>query len=255
MGFTPILHYQAILFYLCDVLLNCKEIEKGSYMIYLVEDDSGIRDLMIYALKASGYEAQGFEKSEGFWQAMEHKLPELVILDIMLPGENGLTILQKLRQNSGTYRLPVIMATAKGSEYDRVVGLDMGADDYLSKPFGMMEMVSRVKALLRRTGQAEPQKLLTLGDLEMNPAEHTVKISGEFIELTLKEYNLLKIFLENKGLVFSREKLLSEVWGAQFIGESRTVDVHVGTLRSKLGKWGDSIRTVRGVGYRMEDRL
>ena len=186
---------------------------------------------------------------------MEHKLPELVILDIMLPGENGLTILQKLRQNSGTYRLPVIMATAKGSEYDRVVGLDMGADDYLSKPFGMMEMVSRVKALLRRTGQAEPQKLLTLGDLEMNPAEHTVKISGEFIELTLKEYNLLKIFLENKGLVFSREKLLSEVWGAQFIGESRTVDVHVGTLRSKLGKWGDSIRTVRGVGYRMEDRL
>lgn len=224
-------------------------------MIYLVEDDSGIRDLMIYALKASGYEAQGFEKSEGFWQAMEHKLPELVILDIMLPGENGLTILQKLRQNSDTYRLPVIMATAKGSEYDRVVGLDMGADDYLSKPFGMMEMVSRVKALLRRTGQAEPQKLLTLGDLEMNPAEHTVKISGEFIELTLKEYNLLKIFLENKGLVFSREKLLSEVWGAQFIGESRTVDVHVGTLRSKLGKWGDSIRTVRGVGYRMEDRL
>ena len=224
-------------------------------MIYLVEDDSGIRDLMIYALKASGYEAQGFEKSEGFWQAMEHKLPELVILDIMLPGENGLTILQKLRQNSGTYRLPVIMATAKGSEYDRVVGLDMGADDYLSKPFGMMEMVSRVKALLRRTGQAEPQKLLTLGDLEMNPAEHTVKISGEFIELTLKEYNLLKIFLENKGLVFSREKLLSEVWRAQFIGESRTVDVHVGTLRSKLGKWGDSIRTVRGVGYRMEDRL
>ena len=208
-------------------------------MIYLVEDDSGIRDLMIYALKASGYEAQGFEKSEGFWQAMEQKLPELVILDIMLPGENGLTILQKLRQNSGTYRLPVIMATAKGSEYDRVVGLDMGADDYLSKPFGMMEMVSRVKALLRRTGQAEPQKLLTLGDLEMNPAEHTVKISGEFIELTLKEY----------------EKLLSEVWGAQFIGESRTVDVHVGTLRSKLGKWGDSIRTVRGVGYRMEDRL
>ena len=224
-------------------------------MIYLVEDDSGIRDLMIYAQKASGYEAQGFEKSEGFWQAMERKLPELVILDIMLPGENGLTILQKLRQNSGTYRLPVIMATAKGSEYDRVVGLDMGADDYLSKPFGMMEMVSRVKALLRRTGQAEPQKLLTLGDLEMNPAEHTVKISGEFIELTLKEYNLLKIFLENKGLVFSREKLLSEVWGAQFIGESRTVDVHVGTLRSKLGKWGDSIRTVRGVGYRMEDRL
>lgn len=224
-------------------------------MIYLVEDDSGIRDLMIYALKASGYEAQGFEKSEGFWQAMEHKLPELVILDIMLPGENGLTILQKLRQNSGTYRLPVIVATAKGSEYDRVVGLDMGADDYLSKPFGMMEMVSRVKALLRRTGQSEPQKLLTLGDLEMNPAEHTVKISGEFIELTLKEYNLLKIFLENKGLVFSREKLLSEVWGAQFIGESRTVDVHVGTLRSKLGKWGDSIRTVRGVGYRMEDRL
>lgn len=224
-------------------------------MIYLVEDDSGIRDLMICALKASGYEAQGFEKSEGFWQAMEHNLPELVILDIMLPGENGLTILQKLRQNSGTYRLPVIMATAKGSEYDRVVGLDMGADDYLSKPFGMMEMVSRVKALLRRTGQAEPQKLLTLGDLEMNPAEHTVKISGEFIELTLKEYNLLKIFLENKGLVFSREKLLSEVWGAQFIGESRTVDVHVGTLRSKLGKWGDSIRTVRGVGYRMEDRL
>ena len=147
------------------------------------------------------------------------------------------------------------MASAKSAEYDKVIGLDMGADDYLSKPFGMMEMVSRVKALLRRTSGGEPEKLLSIGDLEMNPAEHTVKIGGESVDLTLKEFNLLKLFLEHKGLVFSREKLLSEIWGEQFMGETRTVDVHIGTLRSKLGKWGDSIRTVRGVGYRMEDRL
>lgn len=224
-------------------------------MIYLVEDDSGIRDLMIYALKASGFEAEGFERSDGFWKALEKKLPELVILDIMLPGEDGLTILKKLRQNPTTKRLPIIMASAKSAEYDKVIGLDMGADDYLSKPFGMMEMVSRVKALLRRTSGGEPEKLLSIGDLEMNPAEHTVKIGGEPVDLTLKEFNLLKLFLEHKGLVFSREKLLSEIWGEQFMGETRTVDVHIGTLRSKLGKWGDSIRTVRGVGYRMEDRL
>jgi len=224
-------------------------------MIYLVEDDSGIRDLMIYALKASGFEAEGFERSDGFWKALEKKLPELVILDIMLPGEDGLTILKKLRQNPSTKNLPIIMASAKSAEYDKVIGLDMGADDYLSKPFGMMEMVSRVKALLRRTSGGEPETLLSIGDLEMNPAEHTVKIGGEPVDLTLKEFNLLKLFLEHKGLVFSREKLLSEIWGEQFMGETRTVDVHIGTLRSKLGKWGDSIRTVRGVGYRMEDRL
>ena len=154
-------------------------------MIYLVEDDSGIRDLMIYALKASGFEAEGFERSDGFWKALEKKLPELVILDIMLPGEDGLTILKKLRQNPSTKNLPIIMASAKSAEYDKVIGLDMGADDYLSKPFGMMEMVSRVKALLRRTSGGEPEKLLSIGDLEMNPAEHTVKIGGEPVDLTL----------------------------------------------------------------------
>lgn len=224
-------------------------------MVYCVEDDSGIRDLMIYALKASGFDAKGFADGREFFAAFSENLPEIVLLDIMLPGEDGLSILKKLRSNAATARLPVIIATAKGTEYDKVIGLDSGADDYLAKPFGMMEMVSRVKALLRRSRPEAVKDELTIGDLCLSTAEHIVKAGDKTIDLTLKEFNLLKLFLENKGLVFTREQLLSKIWGEQFIGESRTVDVHIATLRTKLGKWGDCIKTVRGVGYRMEDKL
>lgn len=224
-------------------------------MVYCVEDDSGIRDLMIYALKASGFDAEGFSDGREFFSALSENLPETVILDIMLPGEDGLSILKKLRSNAATARLPVIIATAKGTEYDKVIGLDSGADDYLAKPFGMMEMVSRVKALLRRSRPEAVKDELIIGDLCLSTAEHTVRAGDKAIDLTLKEFNLLKLFLENKGLVFTREQLLSKIWGEQFIGESRTVDVHIATLRTKLGKWGDCIKTVRGVGYRMEDKL
>lgn len=224
-------------------------------MIFCVEDDPNIRELEVYTLQSVGFKALGVGSGDELFKALECGKPTLILLDIMLPGEDGLSLLKRLRSDKRTAQVPVIMATAKGSEFDKVHGLDNGADDYIAKPFGMMEMVSRVKALLRRTSGGEPEKLLSIGDLEMNPAEHTVKIGGEPVDLTLKEFNLLKLFLEHKGLVFSREKLLSEIWGEQFMGETRTVDVHIGTLRSKLGKWGDSIRTVRGVGYRMEDRL
>ena len=224
-------------------------------MVYCVEYDSGIRDLMIYALKASGFDAKGFADGREFFAALSENLPEIVLLDIMLPGEDGLSILKKLRSNAATARLPVIIATAKGTEYDKVIGLDSGADDYLAKPFGMMEMVSRVKALLRRSRPEAVKDELTIGDLCLSTAEHIVKAGDKTIDLTLKEFNLLKLFLENKGLVFTREQLLSKIWGEQFIGESRTVDVHIATLRTKLGKWGDCIKTVRGVGYKMEDKL
>ena len=224
-------------------------------MVYCVEDDSGIRDLMIYALKASGFDAEGFADGREFFSALSENLPEIVLLDIMLPGEDGLSILKELRSNAATARMPVIIATAKGTEYDKVIGLDSGADDYLAKPFGMMEMVSRVKALLRRSRPEAVKDELIIGDLCLSTAEHTVRAGDKAIDLTLKEFNLLKLFLENKGLVFTREQLLSKIWGEQFIGESRTVDVHIATLRTKLGKWGDCIKTVRGVGYRMEDKL
>lgn len=224
-------------------------------MVYCVEDDAGIRDLMIYALKASGFEAKGFEDGRQFFDALSTALPDLVILDIMLPGEDGLSILKRLRANAATSRLPIIMATAKGTEYDKVIGLDLGADDYLAKPFGMMEMVSRVKALLRRSRSDSEQEQLTLGDIVLSTSEHKVHIKDKTVDLTLKEFNLLKLFLENKGLVFTREQLLSKIWGERFVGESRTVDVHIATLRTKLGEWGDCIKTVRGVGYRLEDKL
>lgn len=220
-------------------------------MIYLVEDDSGIRDLMIYALKASGFEAEGFERSDGFWKALEKKLPELVILDIMLPGEDGLTILKKLRQNPSTKNLPIIMASAKSAEYDKVIGLDMGADDYLSKPFGMMEMVSRVKAVLRRYKQEDKQSRLTAGELVMEIDKHRVMAGGQEVVLTFKEFELLHKLLERPGQVFTREQLLTDIWGYDFAGETRTVDVHVRTLRLKLGEAGALVETVRGVGYRI----
>ncbi len=221
-------------------------------MIYCVEDDEAIRELMIYTLKASGFEARGFESAEDFWHSVKEQLPELVLLDVMLPGEDGLTILNRLRSGSGTSDIPVIMATAKISEFDKVTGLDMGADDYLAKPFGMMEMVSRIKAVLRRSGTRRTD-ILKCGDVVLDENRHTVTAGGRNVDLTLKEYELLKLFMESPGRVFTRESILSNVWGVDFMGETRTVDVHIGTLRTKLEKAGDMIQTVRGVGYKMED--
>ncbi len=222
-------------------------------MIFCVEDDSSIRELMIYTLNASGFEAEGFPDSEAFFKAIAKTTPKLVILDIMLPGMDGLEILKKLRGNTATAHIPVIMATAKGTEYDKVIGLDMGADDYLTKPFGMMEMVSHIKAVLRRCQTPEPKQILTLGKLQLNLIEHTVIAAGKRIDLTLKEFELLKLFMENPGRVFSRDSLLSNVWGLDFAGETRTVDVHIGTLRTKLGEYGSYIETVRGIGYKAEE--
>lgn len=224
-------------------------------MIFCVEDDSGIRDLMIYALNAAGFEAAGFGDGAAFWEAMKRQRPELILLDIMLPGEDGISILKNLRSQIVTRDIPVIMATAKGTEYDKVTGLDLGADDYLAKPFGMMEMVSRVKAVLRRTAPREEREPLLIDGLELDPGSCIVQIDGERVELTLKEFKLLFTFMENIGRVFTREHLLETVWGLDYIGETRTVDVHIGTLRTKLGKYSSLIATVRGIGYRMEDKL
>jgi two-component system alkaline phosphatase synthesis response regulator PhoP len=217
-----------------------------------VEDEKAILDLMVYTLKASGFEAQGFESDAGFWLAMKDKNPELVILDVMLPGEDGLSILKRLRESPVTADIPVIMATAKDSEFDKVIGLDSGADDYLAKPFGMLEMVSRIKAVLRRTSPKQPS-ILVCGDISLDESKHTVTVFDRPVLLTLKEYELLKLFMENPGRVFTRDILLAGVWGQDFIGETRTVDVHIGTLRTKLAEAGDLIHTVRGVGYKMEE--
>ena len=221
-------------------------------MIYCVEDESAIRDLMVYTLQVSGFDAQGFENDADFWAAMKEQRPELIILDVMLPGEDGLTILRKLRSSPVTTDIPVIMATAKDSEYDKVIGLDSGADDYLAKPFGMMEMVSRIKAVLRRAGNRQ-SVILSYGMIVLDENRHAVTIDGKAVLLTLKEYELLKLFMESPGRVFTRDNILSSVWGDDFAGETRTVDVHIGTLRTKLEKAGDYIRTVRGVGYKLEE--
>lgn len=222
-------------------------------MIFCVEDDAGIRDLMIYTLNASGFRAVGFENAREFYAALADDTPELIMLDIMLPGEDGISILKRLKADARTADIPVIMATAKGNEYDKVIGLDLGADDYLAKPFGMMEMASRVRAVLRRSGRAaEKQQLIRVGGLEMNLGEHIVTADGIRIQLTLKEFELLRTFMTSPGRAFTREQLLSSVWSEDFLGETRTVDVHVGTLRQKLGFCGKYIRTVRGVGYRLE---
>jgi len=223
-------------------------------MIFCVEDDNGIRNMMVYTLNASGLEAEGFADGESFFEAVKTRIPDLVILDIMLPGEDGLSILQHLREKTATRHLPVIMATAKGTEYDKVLGLDMGADDYLAKLFGMMEMVSRVKAVLRRVAPTVRSNLLTVGGLSLNLDEHTAAVDGQRIQLTLKEYELLRLFMENTGHVFTRDQLLSKVWEADFMGETRTVDVHIATLRTKLGAYAEYIETVRGVGYRLEEK-
>lgn len=222
-------------------------------MIYCVEDDVSIRELMLYTLRASGYEAEGFEQGRELLDALKRYTPKLIMLDIMLPGMDGIEILKHLRSNPATARIPVIMATAKGTEYDRVLGLDAGADDYLSKPFGMLEMVSRIRAVLRRTEPAEQTQILSMGSLQLDTAAHTVLVSGSRILLTLKEFELLRLFLEHPGRVFTRDQLLERVWGTDYVGESRTVDVHIGTLRTKIGICGEYIQTVRGVGYRMEE--
>ena len=221
-------------------------------MIYCVEDDASIRDIEVYTLRSTGFDAEGFVDGAAFFAALEKELPSLVILDVMLPGEDGVSLLKKLKASPKTKALPVIMATAKGMEYDKIVSLDLGADDYLVKPFGMMEMVARVKAVLRRVMPQKEDVVLTSDDLVMNLDEHTVNVNDHRIELTLKEYELLRLFLTRPGIVFTRDQLLSDVWGVDYDGETRTVDVHIRTLRQKLGRYGDRIGTVRGVGYRWE---
>ena len=222
-------------------------------MIYCVEDDDSIRELMVYALRASNLEAEGFRDGMELFQALESRRPDLITLDVMLPGMDGIDILKKLRSTPATEHIPVIMASAKGTEYDKVLGLDLGADDYLTKPFSMMEMVSRIRAVLRRARPVE-KKNLRLGDLELDPDSHTATSQGCRLELTHKEFQLLQLFMAHPGRVYSRDLLLEKVWGADYLGETRTVDVHIGTLRTKLGPCGEYIRTVRGVGYRMEER-
>ena len=221
-------------------------------MIYLVEDDDSIRELVLYTLHTTGFEAEGFRNAAGFWQVLEKELPQLVLLDIMLPDEDGLHILKRLRAGAETADLPVMMLTAKSSEYDRGVGLDSGADDYMPKPFGMMELVSRVRALLRRAARpAAEDKLFTAGSLAVDVKRRAVTVDGEPVILTYKEFELLCYLLENRGVVLSRDQILTKIWDYNYSGETRTVDVHIRTLRQKLGDAGALIETVRGVGYRL----
>ena len=220
--------------------------------IWCVEDDASIRDIELYTLQQTGYEALGFADGAALWQQLAQETPDLLLLDVMLPGEDGVEILKRLRANRETESIPVIMATAKGTEYDKVQSLDLGADDYLVKPFGMMEMISRVKAVLRRTQDHGIKHLLQMDGLVVNLDEHTVKVNQQKIQLTYKEFELLKLFLSNPGIVFTREQLFDAVWGAEYVGESRTVDMHIRTLRQKIDPYGKRIETVRGVGYRLE---
>lgn len=223
-------------------------------MIWCVEDDHSIRDIEVYALMSTGFAARGFEDGASFWEAIQEELPELVVLDVMLPGIDGLELLRRMKASERFREIPVIMATAKGSEYDKVRSLDLGADDYLVKPFGVMEMVSRIKAVLRRCRPQQVTAALKLDGLEMNRQEHTVAIDGQRIMLTHKEYELLKLFLEQPGVAFTREQLLKLVWNSDYLGETRTVDMHIRTLRQKMGEYGQRIETVRNVGYRLEGR-
>ena len=219
--------------------------------IFLLEDDDSIRKLVIYALGSQGYEAQGFDRPSDFWKAMEGPQPTLVLLDIMLPEEDGLSILQKLRASAATKRLPVIMLTAKNTEYDRGGGLDSGADDFISNPFGMMELVARVRAVLRRTEQKQETEDYRVGDLFVSPQRHVVRVAGEEVALTNKEFELLCLLLEHQGIAMTRDAIMDGVWGQEFSRENRTLDVHVRTLRTKLGPAGHYIETVRGVGYKI----
>ena len=220
-------------------------------MIFCVEDDGNIRDLVIYTLATTGSEAKGFEDGKAFFKALENEIPDLVLLDIMLPGEDGMTILRKMKSSNRTKHIPIIMLTAKGTELDKVMGLDAGADDFVVKPFGMMELLSRIKAVLRRTQTIEKNEDYELGNIRMDTKKHRVFVKNEEISLTLKEYHLLKYLMKNANIVLSRDQLLEKIWGYDFDGETRTVDAHVRTLRQKLGEAGDYIETVRGVGYRI----
>ena len=221
-------------------------------MIWCVEDDASIRDIELYTLRSTGFEARGFEDGGAFLAALETERPELVILDVMLPGMDGVELLRRMKAAVHLAAIPVIMATAKGAEYDKIQSLDLGADDYLVKPFGMMEMVSRVKAVLRRYRPVSPAKQLTAGGLTVDLEERTVTADGVRIPLTYKEFELLRLFLSRPGVAFTREQLLSDIWGVDYTGETRTVDVHIKTLRQKLGDYGAMIETVRNVGYRLE---
>ena len=223
-------------------------------MIWCVEDDPSIREIEVYALNSTGLEARGFADGEEFWKALEGETPELVLLDVMLPGEDGVAILKRLRDHERWRDIPVIMATAKGTEFDKVQSLDLGADDYITKPFGMMEMVSRVKAVLRRSQPKQAVSSLKLKGLTLDESQHTVTIDGERVVLTYKEYELLRLFLSHPGMAFSREQLLQTVWNTDYAVETRTVDMHIRTLRQKLGDYGRYIETIRGVGYRLENQ-
>ena len=221
-------------------------------MIWCVEDDASIRDIEVYALTSTGFEAKGFDNGDCFWNALQEEIPELVVLDVMLPGKDGITLLKMMKESDAFRDIPVIMATAKGSEYDKIQSLDMGADDYLVKPFGIMEMVSRVKAVLRRCNRNRAGRLLQIGGLILDADKHTVFADGQRVVLTYKEYELLNLFLSKPGVAFTREQLLSAVWNTDYLGETRTVDMHIRTLRQKLGEYGNWIETVRNVGYRLE---
>ncbi len=221
-------------------------------MIFCVEDDRGIRELMTYTLNASGYDALGLKDGKELDEALKNEKPCLITLDIMLPNEDGISILKRLKNDERYRDIPIIMASAKGEEYDKVIGLDLGADDYLAKPFGMMEMVSRIKAVLRRSEVTNKKQELRNGPIYLNNIKHVVFVDNKEIELTLKEYELLLLLMNNIGIVFTREHLLASIWDSNFVGESRTIDVHVGTLRNKLGNCGSCIKTLRGVGYKME---
>ena len=221
-------------------------------MIWCVDDDNTIRDIEVYTLTQTGFEAKGFSDGISMLEALKTEKPELIVLDIMMPGMDGVEVLKEIRSRTDTRKIPVIMATAKGTEMDKIQGLDTGADDYLVKPFGVMEMVSRIKAVLRRCTPEEVTDIISIAEITLNDKEHTVSVNGENVALTFKEFEILKMFMSNPGVAFSREKLLSEVWGIDYLGESRTVDMHIKTLRQKLGESGKRIETVIGVGYRME---
>ena len=224
-------------------------------MIWCVEEDASIRDIEVYALKASGYESRGFEDGSAFWDALQTEQPDLVVLDVMLPGVDGVELLRRMRGDARFRAIPVVMATAKSAEIDKIQGLDLGADYYLTKPFGVMELVSCVRAVLRRCEAKPVEHLLKLGGLCVNLDQHTVSIDGKDVALTYKEFELLKLFLSNPGIAFTRDQLFSKVWGEDFCGESRTIDTHILTLRQKLGPYGDAIKTVRNVGYRLEGKF
>ena len=223
-------------------------------MIWCVDDDNTIRDIEVYTLTQTGFEAKGFADGISMLEALKTEKPELIVLDIMLPGNDGVEILKEIRSNPETRKIPVIMATAKGTEIDKIQGLDTGADDYLVKPFGVMEMVSRIKAVLRRCEPDEKEEVLSIGEITLSDKEHLVTVNGEKVVLTFKEFEILKLFMSKPGIVFSRDKLLSEVWRIDYLGESRTVDMHIKTLRQKLGDAGALIETVIGVGYKMEGK-